>query len=163
MLPLQKILCPIDFSDASFAAMKQAGELAQHFGASLVVLHVLTPLAPEIGAEVYMASRSYEDDNLAATQRDLQAAVAQSAPVGVETHVLTRIGRAADEIVAAAEIEEADLIVIATHGLTGWRHLVFGSVAEQVVRSAPCAVLTIHAEAARAANEKALDHETVAA
>ena len=58
-------------------------------------------------------------------------------------------GQAADEIVIVAEREGVDLIVIATHGSTGLRHFVFGSVAEKVVRTAPCAVLTLRAKVSR--------------
>jgi nucleotide-binding universal stress UspA family protein len=66
-------------------------------------------------------------------------------PKDVQSQAKIEQGEAADEILRAAREEGADVIVIATHGLTGWRHMVFGSVAEKVVRTAPCPVLTIHA------------------
>jgi len=67
--------------------------------------------------------------------------------VSRELHVrqIVVLGEAADEIVRMSEEQRVDLIVIATHGQTGWRHMVFGSVAEKVVRLAPCPVLTIRA------------------
>jgi nucleotide-binding universal stress UspA family protein len=64
-------------------------------------------------------------------------------PKELHTHQIIVLGGAADEIIRIGEKEKVDLIVIATHGQTGWRHLVFGSVAERVVRLAPCPVLTI--------------------
>jgi len=68
--------------------------------------------------------------------------------VGIELETVLKSGHAAEEIVAAAEELEADLLVMATHGRTGVPHLVLGSVAEKVLREAPCLVLTINPKAA---------------
>jgi universal stress protein A len=71
------------------------------------------------------------------------ALVANNLPEGIRSRSVIATGDAADEIVRVANDEAADLIVIATHGLTGWRHLVFGSVAEKVIRHADCPVLVV--------------------
>jgi len=140
MLPFSKILCPTDFSEPSYRAMAAAGELAVHFGAEIVLAHVLpdmppvTPTAEKAETE-FLASASRALDELI---KERLAAVAKVTPVVEE-------GEAAEQILKLAAAQKADLIVIATHGQTGWRHLVFGSVAEKVVRQADCPVLTIRA------------------
>jgi len=156
MLPFQKILCPTDYSEASLAALDKAVELASHFGATLGLVHVvenLPPLAPELGF-VSFDVRVAEQDALAEATRKLQAIVEGRVPSGVKVFTSVRLGHAAAEIVRLAEQEDADLIVIATHGLTGWRHLVFGSVAEKVVQTAPCTVLTVRAPAHAPVHDK---------
>lgn len=145
MLPITKILCPVDFSDFSYQALDKAGELAAHFGAELFVLHVMQTLetAYSIGSYEGMLTfdvTAYEKAIREAAKGQLQAVVERH-PSGVELRPLLREGHAASEIVEAAQNSEADLIVLATHGLSGWRHLVFGSVAEKVIRLAHCPVL----------------------
>ena len=77
----------------------------------------------------------------------LQDLVTRMVPKGIRTLATVVTGEADQEIVAFAAREQVDLIVIATHGLTGWKHFLTGSVTEKVVRVAPCAVLTIRARA----------------
>lgn len=149
MLPIKRILCPIDFSDFSLRALDQAGELATHFGAELCVLHVVQ--SPETsfalypyGGEVTWNIADYQKEVREGAERELRKIVERSHQ-SIEVRPLLREGNAADEIVNAAELGHIDLIVIATHGLGGWRHLVFGSVAEKVIRLAPCPVLVLRA------------------
>jgi nucleotide-binding universal stress UspA family protein len=78
-------------------------------------------------------------------ENSLQEVVRQRVPEELRTRQIVLLGEAADEIIQISEEIKADIIVIATHGQTGWRHLVFGSVAERVVRLAHCPVLTIRA------------------
>jgi universal stress protein A len=78
-------------------------------------------------------------------KNSLQDFMSQKVPKEVSARAIIGHGDAADEIVRIGEEEKADLIVIATHGMTGWRHLIFGSVAEKVVRRAGCPVLTVRA------------------
>jgi nucleotide-binding universal stress UspA family protein len=73
--------------------------------------------------------------------------VASKGAQGVKVRTVLRRGDAATEIGLLATAEEADLIVLTTHGWTGWRHLVFGSVAERVLREAPCPVLSVRCPA----------------
>lgn len=145
MLPIKKILCPTDFSEPSHEAMKAAVELASHFGAEVILFHAV-PVLPPLPADpnfVLFGVEEYERALQEDAEQKLKEILEQFVPKGIASRFVVTRGDAATEIVRAAEAERADLIVIATHGLTGWRHLVFGSVAEKVVRLSPCPVLTI--------------------
>jgi nucleotide-binding universal stress UspA family protein len=145
MLPFKKILCPTDFSEPSYEALKAANELALHFSTELYLVHVISP------APIAEASTDYSgtpdlsvlEEMETSAKNLLQRIVKRRVPKELHTHQIIVLGGAADEIIRIGEKEKVDLIVIATHGQTGWRHLVFGSVAERVVRLAPCPVLTI--------------------
>jgi nucleotide-binding universal stress UspA family protein len=145
MFPIKKILCPTDFSEPSFKGIEAASELAEHFSAELLLTSVVTPVYP-IGAPgipaSYKVGEYYEEMVEYATQ-SLEEIEKEKIPAGVKTQTFIDRGNAADEIVKRAENEKADVIVIATHGWTGWRRVVFGSVAERVVRFAECPVLTV--------------------
>lgn len=148
MLPIRKILCPTDFSEPSFTALAKATELAAHFGARLCLLHV-TPTISPVPTNLLVVSVSadyYEHSMQADAAQRLHKLLKTHVPENIDAYPLIRGGDAATEIVRTAEEENADLLVISTHGLTGWRHLVFGSVAETVVRLARCPVLTVHNE-----------------
>ena len=145
MLPFKKILCPTDFSEPAFAALKRAEELARHFGAELIVAHVIPPLPgphlfPDPQASFNFDLPLYQQELAIKAEQMLKDLVSHHK---VETRNLVTTGEAAPEILRIAHQEHADLIVIASHGLRGWRRLVFGSVAEKVVRQAACPVLTI--------------------
>ena len=147
MLPYKKILCPTDFSEAAFAALKHAEELARHFAAELIVAHVIPPLPgphsfPDPQASLTFDVPLFQQELAIKAEQMLKDLVAHHK---AETRNLVTTGEAAPEILRIAQQEHADLIVIASHGLTGWRRLVFGSVAEKVVRQATCPVLTIMA------------------
>jgi len=147
MLPFKKILCPTDFSEAAFVALKRAEEMARHFAAELIVAHVIPPLPgphsfPDPQAPLNFDVPLFQQELAIKAEQMLKDLVSYHK---VETRNLVTTGEAAPEILRIAEQEHADLIVIASHGLTGWRRLVFGSVAEKVVRQATCPVLTIMA------------------
>jgi universal stress protein A len=146
MLPFKKIVCPSDFSPASQKAIDEALELIRHFQAELVLVHVLpvlppAPSDPNIIFEVPEYERALHVD----AERRLRELAAGVAGEGVPVRTVVGHGDAGAEIVRVAREEAADLIVIATHGLTGWRHAMFGSVAEKVVRLAHRPVLTVPA------------------
>ena len=143
MLHLKKILCPTDFSGPSYEALKRASELALHFSAELIVVHVINPIhvVQTPGDPAYF--QSYERDMEASVARKLNTAVRAMVSAEVKLHSLVVRGNPAEEIAGTAAKKDADVIVIATHGMTGWRHYIHGSVAEKVVRCAPCAVLTV--------------------
>jgi nucleotide-binding universal stress UspA family protein len=140
---VKRIVCPIDFSAASTAAERHAVTLAKMFGAELVLLHVATeaPLyrealgTPEV-RKVFESQRAWVTDTF--TER----AVALAAE-GVSARGLVKTGVPWREIVQAAADEHADMIVMGTQGRTGLDRLLLGSVAERVVRGAPCPVLTV--------------------
>jgi len=166
MITLKNILVATDFSECSAAAVEQAGALAAGFDASLHLLHVaIAPLhepwagdAP--GEQFVHVVRRLESDALQRLDR-----VAGTTALPKNRLVLaTGWGNAADEILSYARKHQVDLIVCGTHGRRGWEHLLMGSVAERVVRLAPCPVLTAHASpaAARRAIAPAIEAGAVA-
>ena len=145
---LHTVLCPLDFSEPSYKALQVAIEMASHFKAELLLAHFVVPATPGIPADPMLAfagEETYEQAAKSAAGEKL-ATVTQRIPSDLKSRSLVGIGDAADEIVRLAKTASADLIVIATHGLTGWRHLVFGSVAEKVVRLSerPVLVIPVH-------------------
>jgi len=130
---IRTILVATDFSPFSEQAIRAAVALARHFGAALHLLHVV----------------HHAGERAAALDRLGRAAEAEA--VGVPFTASIAVGRPAPEIVRYAEREPADLIVVGTHGRTGLSHVVMGSVAEAVVRTATCQVLTIRLRAPAAA------------
>jgi len=147
MLPFKKILCPTDFSQPSYEALKTASELALHFSAELILVHVVNPIefVPIVSPSVASYVSSFFDDTRASAGKKLDTVMRERISGEIKFRGIVMHGNPAEEIVRKAADEKADMIVIATHGLTGWRHLIFGSVAERVVRLAPCMVLTVRA------------------
>jgi nucleotide-binding universal stress UspA family protein len=140
MLPIRTVLHPSDFSGASQPAFELACALARDYKAKLVLLHVTPP------------TRVYAPDGIATPfppegEYDAQVQLARLRPedplVEVDHHVVE--GDPADEILKAAATLHADVIVLGTHGNTGLTRLLVGSVAEHVMRKAPCPVLTVRA------------------
>jgi universal stress protein A len=151
MIRYKRILCPTDFSAPSYKALKTANELALHFSAELILVHVVAPL-PVASAASFPDSpgaargfdiAAYQDELERAARKKLKEVANRRVPKKLKVRVVLEEGNAADEIARIAKRRKADLIVIATHGETGFRHLIFGSVAERVVRHAPCSVLTV--------------------
>jgi len=147
MLPVKLILCPTDFSEPAGEGLAAARELAVHFKCGLLLVHVLPvvpalPTDPNFVFDVPEYERALHADAAERLGTMAQEAIAK----GIQTRTAVGHGDAGGEIVRVAEQEGADLIVIATHGLTGWRHVVFGSVAEKVVRHAHCSVLSVRAK-----------------
>lgn len=134
-IEINKILCPVDFSDPGRYAFDYACAVARRHGASLELLHVAEASAY---AEDAMPSGqiSYEES---LQQQLRQWALEADCPA--ETRLIAGIPHI--EIIHRAEELQADMIVIGTHGLTGLKHMLIGSVAERVVRTASCPVLTV--------------------
>ncbi|MDD5205553.1 MAG: universal stress protein [Desulfobacterales bacterium] len=147
MLPWRKILCPTDFSDPSFDALRAARELALQSNAEIILLHVVSPvpIAPPGGVQA-LDTAAYLEQMLTYARESMDRAAGEMRlPDTLRIKKLVLTGNPGEEIAVTAEKEEVDLIVIATHGLTGWRRFISGSVAEKVVRLSPCPVLTIPA------------------
>lgn len=148
-MEIRQILAPTDFSEYSKEAVAYAFELAQKFGAKLLLLHVIEMPAYPVEGFVPPSIGSTLIEDL---ERQAWADLAQVLPEAQNDKVaLTRqvvVGIPYRKIVEVAAAEKADLIVMATHGRTGLGHLLIGSVAERVVRTAPCPVLTIRARPA---------------
>jgi nucleotide-binding universal stress UspA family protein len=144
MLPVNRLLAPTDFSDTSVETVIRASELAQHFQAELVVAHVIPPI-PTLPSDPHYNFEvpAYQDALRENARRQLDETISRLVERDVEARALLSHGDPAKEIVRIAKDENIDMIVIATHGLTGWQHIVFGSVAEKVVRFAECPVLTV--------------------
>ena len=151
ILPIQKILCPTDFSLPSSAAVQAAVELAKHFQAKLLLVHVVPAIIPPSWATELLERRAmyepglfdYEDALRVSALQRLHGLVTQYGGADIEVETLVGKGDPASEIVRLAESKRADLIVISTHGMTNYRQLEFGSVAERVVRLSYPPVLTI--------------------
>jgi nucleotide-binding universal stress UspA family protein len=145
MLPFRKILCPTDFSEPSYEALKAAGELAHHFGAELCIVHVISPVPiMPVGAEPTAFNVGlYEQELMASSRKSLEEVLSHLETKEVRARLIVVRGNPADEIASISDEEHVDLIVIATRGRTGLDRLIFGSVAEKVVRLARCPVLTV--------------------
>ena len=145
MLPIKKIICPTDFSEPSYEALKTAIEMAIHFSAELIAVHVVTPI-PFIPIHDDPSSFNlplYEKEMEASAQKSLDEVFREKIPKSVHRRTMVIQGDPATQIVRLADDENADIIVIATHGLTGLRKFMFGSVTEKVIRLATCPVLSI--------------------
>jgi universal stress protein A len=142
----KKILCAVDFSEPSRIAMLEAAALARDADAALVVAHVYQPPRGSMVATDMLAPAPAEVEATVAedAERRLRPWVDEAGKVAdraVEPRVVP--GAAAERIVALARELGADLVVLATHGRTGLARVLLGSVAERVVREAPCSVLVV--------------------
>ena len=138
-----KILLPIDFSPSSQAALEMAADLAEHFHAELYLVNVipmfptttLPDLIPE--AEFIREARSFSERHLAKCHAVLAAR-------GVKSTSSVEVGNdIVGNIMEVVEREHIDMVVISTHGISGWHPLVFGSIAEKVVKLVRCPLLLL--------------------
>lgn len=143
MLPLTVILHPTDFSEHSDYAFRLACSLARDHGAHLIVLHAVATLGPELVPYGEAAAQLHPEGYQQKLLDDLRRIQSPDPAVAVE-HQLVE-GDPAEAIVRAARETGCDMIVLGMHGRTGLERLLMGSVAEQVVRKAPCPVLTVKA------------------
>ncbi|WP_242346099.1 universal stress protein [Anaeromyxobacter terrae] len=145
----KRICCPIDFSDASRAAMEVAADLARRMGAELWLLHAYPVPGYTFPDGSVVASPKMLQDLAEAAQRHLDEWRLSAEGLGA-TRVETakEAGEPAAEIVAFARERGMDLLVLGTHGRTGLEHALLGSIAERVVRRAHCPVLTVRPPAA---------------
>jgi nucleotide-binding universal stress UspA family protein len=154
MMNPKVILSPIDFSDSSLDALDVARDIATRYGAALILVHVV-PVIPKLPTDVSIFHEGdYERGLIGDAEQRLAGLAAKLKEQGVTAR--TTVGLANDaamEILRTAEQEHADLIVIATHGMTGWRRLAFGSVTDKVVRTAECPVLVLRKSAASNAGD----------
>jgi universal stress protein A len=144
MTPFKKILVPTDFSKHSAEAVATAADLSRRFEAPVTLAYVFEPVTYALPEGHVMQSPPLVEEMHTVFEERLRQAKTEAVAAGalnVETKLLT--GPVAPEITDFAGRENFDLIIMGTHGRTGLRHLVLGSVAEKVVRTAPCAVLTV--------------------
>jgi nucleotide-binding universal stress UspA family protein len=146
-MKIETILVPTDFSDDADRALDDARDLAKIFGAKVVVFHayhVDVPVVSPMAGGYTFPPGFYEDLRLRAASKVDEATKALS-EAGVEATGIVLCEPAALAIVAQAKELSADLIVMGTHGHTGFKHVVLGSVAERVARTSPCRVLFVKA------------------
>lgn len=139
-LTINKIMAPVDFSDPSSHALQYASSVAKQLNAEVVMVHVAEP--PPFSPDL-TTSHGYEDKISEYAENTLTDLVDKYIGQGVKARFVVRFGKAYEEIVRAAEEEGVDLIVMATHGHSGFRHMLIGSTTEKVVRASKIPVLSL--------------------
>ena len=142
---MRRVLFASDFSKASRKAFTEAVKTAKRTHAVLFIVHVLTPFVP-FGPDQYVGPETWEEVDTQArkwAKRHLEALVEKARIAGVRARTLLIDGTPAREIPRVARRTHADLLVIGTHGRTGFAKLFLGSVASQVVATATCPVMTV--------------------
>jgi len=143
---VKRIVCPVDFSESSELALAQAVSMAEQTGAELMLITVVQPITPAMFSDGMLLT---QPDTLPNQSEELAQKLLEKwrgkfcAPVLERTTLHVAVGIPFVEIVRHAHENEADLIVMGSHGRTGIEHLMIGSVAERVVRKATCSVLVV--------------------
>jgi len=146
ILNFDRILAPTDFSHHAEGAVRAACELAERFEAELHLLHVLSEVVVPAGPDPMLVSSmppEYYQDMERQSQESLNRIIGEDWPKPTRLVTEASWGDPVDEILRYASDHGIDLIVCATHGRTGLAHVLLGSVAERIVREAPCPVLSI--------------------
>ncbi len=144
MLKMERILCPMDFSEFSAKSYEYAHSLARHYGAKLFLEHVVQPLAMAYPFYAFPDSLNQVYINLNQdAEKQLNEVVKNHSWNGIQPELIVREGFPTDAILTFAQKESIDLIVMGTHGRQGFDRLTMGSVAEQVLRKARCPVLVV--------------------
>lgn len=143
-MKFSKILVPTDFSESAKYALPFAIDLAEKYGAEMHLLHVVEPIA--VPVDFAWGTYSYPDIEKQLSghvEKTLEAIEKEHIPQSIRVKSSIIHGKSWREIVTLAKEGEMDLIVMATHGLSGFSHALYGSTAEKVIRKAPCPVLTV--------------------
>jgi nucleotide-binding universal stress UspA family protein len=143
MPEIKKILSPVDFSETSQAALRYAIDMASRVGASIEIIHAFTPPSFALPDGAIMAQPGYLAEVSNELQKSLDELVRRYSGRGVPIEARLLEGFAAAEVTRVAEEDGIDLIVMGTHGRTGLKHFLLGSVAERVVRTSTVPVLTV--------------------
>src|SRR5271154_203357 len=144
---LKTIIAPVDFSDFSRNAIDVAADLSSRLGVELLLVYVVPAIADLPGGVSIFKEGEYDQNLHEASAKKLSDLAASIAARNIK--VRTELGTANDvgmELVRIADSEQAGMIVIATHGMTGWRRNSLGSVAKKVVEEADCPVLVLRAQ-----------------
>jgi nucleotide-binding universal stress UspA family protein len=141
---ITRVLYPTDLSEASAHAAEWAAAVAGFYNASITALHVVSPILMAVpGLGTSLGGHSREETETEDLRRNVAALFREPLTDGRQLDVLIDVGQPAQRILERAAGLPADLIVIGTHGVSGFEHLVLGSVTEKVVRKATCPVLTV--------------------
>ena len=148
MINMKNILVPTDFSDFSKYALNYAVAFAQTFGAKITLIHVTPEKELDSIRQVSTFFEPGQLENLlkereSEDRKQLEEFIPSELRKGITVDTIHTVGVPFLDIIKTAKQGEVDLIVIATHGRSGVSHMLFGSVAEKVVRQAPCPVLSI--------------------
>lgn len=143
MKPIRTLLLAIDFSESSSAVVDVALELAKRFSATIHIVHAFDLPIPLVTPYEVAIPEAYLDQTRKAAAHKLAIVVEQIAAQDVAVESYLTEAPAAPAIARTAEEVDADLVVMGTHGHTGIKHLVLGSVAERTMRLAPCSVLVV--------------------
>lgn len=144
-MKMRRVLHATDFSAASSRAFKRAVDIAKASGAELLLVHVLPSVFPVV-ADGYVSPKAYEDLEAATRadgQKRLDRLARRARASGARVKNLLLEGVPHERIAQAARARKADMVVIGTHGRTGFAKLVLGSVASRVLAISPCPVLTV--------------------
>lgn len=142
MIAIKKILCPVDFSEVSHNAIRYAKEFACAMGAELILLHVVEPITMTAETVPYVSEAELERN----AKDELAALVQKECPRTLSVKPLVKIGIAPDTIIKVAEQEDADILIMGSHGRTGLTRLLLGSVTEAVMRRAKLPILIVKQE-----------------
>tara|TARA_B110000263_G_scaffold128706_1_gene111946 strand:+ start:543 stop:1010 length:468 start_codon:yes stop_codon:yes gene_type:complete len=140
---IRKIILATDFSESSEEASYHAVLLAQTFNAELQALHVFTPRPIGTNYASVQKEKQAKEDFVLTRERGEKMLNKLANSFHVTANTIFAEGHAGPEIIRVAAEQNADLVVVGTHGYTGWNRLALGSVSEYIVRHSPCAVLTI--------------------
>ena len=145
MLSVKHILAPTDFSEPSYEAIHLACEMAQHFAAQITLLHVIAsvPIISTAHDQVGFDVVGYQEELEAYAHKMLEKLEKEKIPSDLRTQKVVLHGDPASAIIDQIRDTKYDLIVISTHGMTGLRHILFGSVTERVLKSSSIPVLTV--------------------
>ena len=145
MIEVEHVLVPVDFSEGTGRVIEWAGHLAEEHESRVTLLHAYhLPVefqqleGAALPADFWVSVRKEAENSLEGLAKPLRER-------GIEVETAACDGYAATVIVEEAKLRKADLIVMGTHGLSGIKHLLLGSIAERVVQKAPCPVLTVKA------------------
>ena len=142
MITIKKILCPVDHSEYSYLALKYAISLALKDEAKLYLMHVIDSRLYD--TELYpLSPNTINEIDTTKIHTNLLKSLPEGTADVLEVETIVTKGVPFHEIVTVAQEKDIELIVIGTHGRTGLSHIMLGSVAEKVIRKAPCPVLTV--------------------
>lgn len=137
----KKILCTTDFSEGSYLVLDVACRLASQEGAELLLMYSVPFPAPN--PKGFKTEAEARQQAIADARAELEKIIREQFSSCSNARAVVGSGNAAHQIVSVARKEDIDVVVISTQGKTGWRRLLLGSVAEEVLRTAPCPVLTV--------------------
>jgi nucleotide-binding universal stress UspA family protein len=145
MREIKKILLPIDFSGASIKILQYAVFLAEKYNAKIFIVSVMEYPYTISGRPHFRPNDEYGEQMIRIAEKKMASFIEENRdlmPVSLESSIL--FGHVAERIISYAEMESFDLIIIGTHGHKGLEKMLLGSVAEKVIKLAPCPVLTIN-------------------